>query len=227
MMWHLLLLWAGFASVVSGKRSSLQGAGGNGTIEKQLLMVTTLTRHGSRSPDKILATVSCKPLFEKVHPHETMTQTFVNKFGTIPGELTQFGEKQMDEVGAFIKKRYGKDDLGFVDTDNYLQKTKDWEFVARAGSRQQRSMMAISQGIFPGTSVPISVTDRKSDAVLGGPAPQCGKLTAKMIVDWHATRGKELVKASYFGAVEPFEKLCNVSLVGFIYSPVHGVCKKH
>jgi len=183
--------------------------------DTKLIHVTTLTRHGSRAPDKILATVSCQPLLEKAHPAEPLTKVFVNKFGTIPGELTRFGEDQMEEVGRFIKERYGKDGLDFVNSDNYFLNTRDWEFIARAGSRQQRSMMAIAQGIFPGTSVPIAVTERTSDAVLGGPAAQCGAYTAKMIVDWHATTGKELVTQNYVEAVAPFEKLCNVSLVSW------------
>ena len=183
--------------------------------QSKLVMVTTLTRHGSRAPDKILATVSCQPLLEKSHPNEPLTRVFVNKFGTIPGELTEFGEDQMEEVGRFVKYRYGRTHMEFVDTDNFFANTRDWEFIARAGSRQQRSMMAICQGLFPGTAVPIGVTERASDSILGGPAPQCGSYTARMIVDWHATKGKELVRERYTEAVKPFERLCNVSLVSF------------
>lgn len=85
-------------------------------------------------------------------------------------------------------------------------------FTARAGSRQQRSMMALAQGLFPGTSVPIAVTARNIDGVLGGPAPQCGSLTAPMIINWHKTKGQAVVLEDYERAVEPFEHICNVSL---------------
>jgi hypothetical protein len=211
-----LLLVVGLYEQVAA--AALQGGGGSsGTSETQLVMVTTLTRHGSRAPDKILATVSCQPLLEKTHPKEGLTQVFVKRFGTVPGELTEFGEEQMEAVGAFIRKRYGKETLSFVDTDNYFHNVRNWEFIARAGSRQQRSMMAIAQGLFPGTAVPIAVTDRTSDSVLGGPAPQCGSITAQMIVEWHAKEGIKLVQERYAEAVQPFEKLCNVSLVGFLF----------
>ena len=139
----------------------------------KLIATTTLTRHGSRAPDKILAKVSCSALLPR-KPEQGLTSVFVDKFGTLPGELTAYGEQQMEVVGKFIKKRYGKDGLNFVDTDNFYTKTTDWSFVARAGSRQQRSMMAVARGIFPDTSVPIGVMDRSSDNTLGGPAPACG-----------------------------------------------------
>ncbi|KAH9256664.1 hypothetical protein BASA81_005168 [Batrachochytrium salamandrivorans] len=206
----LLLLTLLFASALAAEDGS--AAISPPPAPPKLISVTTLTRHGSRAPDKILATVSCQPLLMKTTPDEGVKKVFVNKFGTLPGELTAFGQVQMETVGRWLKHRYGKSELDFVNTENYLRQTKDWQFTARAGNRQQRSMMGIAQGIFSKTSVPIAVTARNTDAVLGGPAPQCGSLTAPMIVDWHATKGKQIVLDNYADAVEPFEKMCNVSL---------------
>lgn len=184
-------------------------AKGNSSRTATLVHVSTLTRYGSRAPNKVLAKVSCIPLF---HSHRTqgLRDMFREKFGTLPGELTEFGQKQMVQVGEFIKKRYGKSGLDFVNTDQYSGHAQDWRFVARMGSCQQHSMTSIVSGIFK-EPAPISVIESKDDAALGGPAPQCGKFTAEMIVDWHNTKGKELVKQNY-EAVQPFERICDTQL---------------
>ena len=115
-----------------------------------------------------------------------------------------------------------------MDMNNYEANTRDWQFIAREGSRQQRSMMGIVQGLFPNKpAVPIAVTDRNEDALLGGPAPQCGKITAEMIVQWHKTVGKELVLANYEKAVKPFEKLCNISLIDNPVNAMPGGANPH
>lgn len=84
----LLLLSSGFA------QEQLRNDTKSSTTPK-LISVTTLTRHGSRAPDKILAQVSCQPLLIKAKPNDPLKSVFVNKFGTLPGELTAFGQVQM------------------------------------------------------------------------------------------------------------------------------------
>lgn len=191
-------------------------------VYRKLLMVQTLTRHGSRSPDKIIAQVSCKPLLNP--DNEKLMDAFVNKFGTAPGELTAYGQTQMRQVGQFFRRKYAD----FVDVNNYEANTRDWQFIAREGSRQQRSMMGIVQGLFPNKpAVPIAVMERSEDAILGGPAPQCGKITAAMIVEWHNTVGKQLVQAHYRKAVKPFEQLCNISLIDNPVNAMPGGANPH
>jgi hypothetical protein len=188
----LLVITIPIATIIQGKPN--------------LLMVQTLTRHGSRAPDKIVAEQTCKPLFKQ---GTNVHQLFVHEFGTGPAELTDVGSTQMRDVGRFLMERYGR--KGFIKAD-YPPHTTEWIFNAREGARQQRSMMGIVQGMFPDDAVPILVRPRAQDAILGGPAPQCAEKTRDYIMKWHASVGKSIVEQKYESVVKPFELLCDVSL---------------
>ena len=221
----LLLLLVGLgaallASCVACTRTSANGSGsgwgdsgngnGNGNGTPRLLQIQVLTRHGSRAPDAVVARKACTPLLgPPLHPN--MKETFVEIFGTNPGELTRNGVKQMRDVGEFLREHFVSKTFRF---DNYPMHTADFEFVSREGSRQQRSMMGIVQGLFPrDEAVPISVMQRDSDALLGGPPPQCHNRTANMITRWYRAFGPTLLRREYDTAVAPVERVCNVSLL--------------
>jgi len=182
------------------------------SVEAKLVAVQTLTRHGERAPDSIVAKQSCRTIFES-------KKDILHKFNAAPGRLTPLGVVRMREVGTYLRERYiegihwGDEQLkGFLHSD-YQTHQDEWQFVAREGSRQQRSMSAIIQGVLPNTPVPIKVDPRTEDAVLGGPAPACGSRTARMIVDWHKSKGWEMLQES-MDVVNAFEKICDVNLTG-------------
>eukprot|EP00516_Mucochytrium_quahogii_P008265 CAMPEP_0203755840 /NCGR_PEP_ID=MMETSP0098-20131031/9186_1 /ASSEMBLY_ACC=CAM_ASM_000208 /TAXON_ID=96639 /ORGANISM=" , Strain NY0313808BC1" /LENGTH=514 /DNA_ID=CAMNT_0050647445 /DNA_START=252 /DNA_END=1796 /DNA_ORIENTATION=+ len=183
--------------------------------DAELLMVQTLTRHGERAPDKIIAQQSCTAVWNK-------PKKIYKDFHALPGRLTPIGVQRMRDVGGFIRERYIDGfhwDPNFEKPEPFLKSSYqlhqgDWDFVAREGYRQQRSMSAISLGIFPNEPVPIKVKQRRDDSALGGPAPSCGEATAKMIVDWYKSKGWAYVKQHMDDVVKPIEKMCNVSLEG-------------
>ena len=220
-----------------------------------LLMVHSLTRHGSRAPDKVVATDICRPVFDglgderggppsfgpgegkkklaatntepwyapgslratsaraasgtTLNKKPNIFKLFVAEFGTGPAELTDVGVTQMRDAGRFLMMRYEK--RGFVFGD-YASHPEDWAFNAREGARQQRSMMGLVQGLFPDEVVPITVRPREQDAILSGPPAQCADTARDYILEWHATKGKDLVHSRYEQVVRPFELLCNTSL---------------
>jgi hypothetical protein len=60
-----------------------------GAWAKQILMVQTLTRHGTRAPDKIVGQKVCKTIID---PEEgSVHRAFVEVFGTGAAELTTVG----------------------------------------------------------------------------------------------------------------------------------------
>lgn len=125
------------------------------------MMVQTLTRHGTRAPDKIVGKQICKSMFNQ---KQSLREAYVQLFGVGASELTSIGVRQMRDVGAFLRERYH----GFLWAD-YGSHSNEWEFVAKEGDRQQRSMMGIVLGIFPNDVVPIAVTNKETDSILGGP----------------------------------------------------------
>jgi hypothetical protein len=127
----------------------------------------------------------------------------------------------MRDVGSFLRERYH----GFLWAD-YAAHSKEWEFIAREGTRQQRSMMGLVQGIFPDDAVPISVTRRETDAILGGPAPQCAEITHDYIIDWHKTRGRQIM-ANHGNLVRTMERVCNVSLTSDPVNALPGGANPH
>ena len=127
----------------------------------------------------------------------------------------------MRDVGLFLRERYH----GFLWAD-YPAHSRDWEFIAREGTRQQRSMGGLVQGIFPDDVVPITVTRRDTDAVLGGPAPQCADITHDYIIEWHRTKGREMVK-QHPHIIHKMEQICNVSLYEDPVNSVPGGANPH
>ncbi|KAH9253576.1 hypothetical protein BASA81_008412 [Batrachochytrium salamandrivorans] len=172
----------------------------------KLLMVQTLTRHGTRAPDKIVGKVICKPMFD---PKRSLNNAFVQLFGVGATELTGVGVRQMRDVGAFLREKYH----GFLSAD-YAAHSGEWEFVAKEGDRQQRSMMGIVLGVFPNDVVPIAVTNKATDSILGGPAAQCGSQTHDYVIKWHQTKGRALVQTNeYADLIDTLERVCNISLL--------------
>lgn len=172
----------------------------------EVIAVQTLTRHGSRAPNRALARESCIPLLDS---NRDGKDEFSSIFGVRPSELTRRGVQEMRDVGRYLRERYEQMGLIFGD---YLSHTRDFLFIARQGDRQQRSIMGVAQGMFPDDAVPIQVTDRENDVILSAPPPICAEFTSNMIVKWHATTGRQYVKQHYAQLV-PFEKLCNYSLL--------------
>lgn len=183
-----------------------------------LLQVQIVTRHGNRAPDNVVAKELCKPLFPNGK------KDIVKKFGVPGGRLTERGISQMQEIGNYIRERYVSGEhfepehkwlsnRGFVSPKYVMD---EWDFEARAGFRQQQSLMAISLGIYPNQAVPINVKARLEDSILGGPAPACGNYTAPMIVNWHKTKGREIIDSKPIrdGIISKIEKICNTSFAG-------------
>jgi hypothetical protein len=56
---------------------------------KQVLMVQTLTRHGTRAPDKIVGQKVCRPIIDP--ENGSVHRAFVEVFGTGAAELTAVG----------------------------------------------------------------------------------------------------------------------------------------
>jgi hypothetical protein len=186
--------------------------------DARIVMVQTLTRHGERAPDKVVCEATCRAIWPDLAALRA-------SFGALPGRLTPLGVQHMKDVGVFLRARYVSQ-LQFMSGD-YQTHLEDWDFVAREGFRQQRSMSGISLGLFPDTPVPVNVQPRETDAILGGPAPACADFTAKMIVKWHAGAGREVVERNYAQTVAPFERFCNVSLRKNPVNAVPGGANPH
>jgi len=56
---------------------------------KHVVMVQTLTRHGTRAPDKIVGQKVCRPIIDP--ESGSVHKAFVEVFGTGPAELTAVG----------------------------------------------------------------------------------------------------------------------------------------
>ena len=72
-------------------------------VPAEILMVQTLTRHGTRAPDKIIGQKVCKPI---INPDGGVHHGFVEVFGVGAAELTSVGVRQMRDVGAFLREHY-------------------------------------------------------------------------------------------------------------------------
>jgi len=117
----------------------------------ELVMVHTLTRHGERAPDKIIAQQSCTSVW-------TNKDDIKTDYKASPGRLTPIGVNKMRKIGKYLRERY-IDEYGFVSSD-YQTHQEDWIFTARSGDRQQRSMSAIVLGILPNEPVAFIVLPR-------------------------------------------------------------------
>ena len=64
------------------------------THARQILMVQTLTRHGTRAPDKIVGQKVCMPIIDP--EGGSVHKAFVEVFGTGAAELTTVGVRYVN-----------------------------------------------------------------------------------------------------------------------------------
>ena len=169
-------------------------------VDGHLMFTTTLTRHGTRSPNPVVTDV-CPGLYE------TTTQ-IINAFGAAPGHLTQRGIGSMRKVGKMIRTNYIEGANPFM-PPTYTNAGNLWSFRAIQKHRHLTSAASIGQGIFPGQPIAIFSEPQVVDNLLATPPGACASETRESALKWLRNRGEAFFREpDRMNLVHKLNRLC-------------------
>jgi len=181
-------------------------------VESKLVMVSSLSRHGTRAANMVTI-----PLCPGYVADETV---FFGVFGVSPADLTRNGIAAMRQVGSQLRARYLVPQNGSASGNtfmpsSYLEWVQIWSFHAVQKPRHLMSAQSIAQGLFPDHNTPVAVYSRPLDEEneLGGPAAICAPETNPYIVSWirqHA--GAWTSTPARAGVVAAVSEACNATM---------------
>ncbi|CAM9864553.1 unnamed protein product [Pylaiella littoralis] len=160
-------------------------------VEAELVLLVTLTRHGSRAPN---------PVIDELCPENRDNRA---QYNVPPGQLTEIGMKQALKLGTYLREEY-VESMDFLPPSlgNGSERSFSSKFMSDSAERCLQTAQVVGMGLFPnGTgppgfpNQPVAVeTEQKEFATLLAAAQ--GVCLPQQKADnaaYDLTRGKDLI----------------------------------
>ena len=196
--------------------------------ETTLVSLISLSRHGTRAPNAVVASL-CPPMLENMMQYNVPSE-----------QLTEKGMEQMEKLGRHVKEIYIKEKKFLSELLSTSHKTKDYlpdcfetYFRADAADRCAQSAISFGRGLYPpgtgpnGTSYqPISVVQEllSDEFTFCAPKNKCKSTLTQDLDQYGKTRALELIQQpQYRQVLTNITSICGVTLDQYKEDWVMGI----